>query len=335
MKSNTILITGVGGMVGSHLSDFYRMSYPEVKVVGSFFKPTTDINEIDDKVELVECDVRYFQSVLDLVENFKPDKIYHLAAQSFPPVSWCRPQETCDVNITGTINVFESVKIVKSRFKDYDPTIVVACSSAQYGQSMIDSDGFVNEDSPLLPLSPYGISKVGQDLLAYQYFMSDDIKSIRARIFNTTGPKKVGDVLSDFTKRAVLISLGLEKDFTVGNVETERAITDVRDLIRALLLLSDKGNPGEAYNICGSKKYKIKDLIRVIEDCVGVQLEPVVDKKLLRPTDEKIISGDSERLIKKTGWCQSYSIEQTIKDMVFYWRKKLGGNCLADQAEKK
>ena len=323
MISNTVFITGVGGMVGRHLSDFYSINHPDVKVVGSFFKPTTDINEIDNSVELIECDVRYFHSVLNIIDHFKPDVIFHLAAQSYPPVSWHRPQETCDINITGTINVFEAVKNVRSCFKDYDPTIVVACSSAEYGQSMIDCDGFVNEESPLLPLSPYGVSKVSQDLLGYQYFICDNIKSIRARIFNTTGPKKVGDVLSDFTRRAVLLNLGLEKDFSVGNLETERPITDVRDLVNALFLLSVKGKPGEAYNICGSEKYKINYLIEVIEECLNTELNPILDKKLLRPTDEKVIFGDSSKLFAATGWTQKIKIKDTIRDMLDYWFKVL------------
>ena len=316
-----VCITGIGGMVGSHLSDFLVKHLRNVSVVGSYYKPTTNLNEISHLVNLIECDVRYFQSVLSIIERFKPKKIFHLAAQSFPPVSWVRPQETSDINVTGTINVFEAIKHVRSYDSLYDPLVVVACSSAEYGQSMIDSNGFVTEDSPLLPLSPYGVSKVSQDLLAYQYFKSDGLRTIRARIFNTTGPKKTGDVLSDFTKRAVLISKSNDVDFRVGNIETERAITDVRDLINALFMLSEKGVAGDVYNICGSSKYYIRDLISIIENEIGFNLTPVTDEKLLRPTDEKVIFGDSSKLINLTGWEQQYEISKTISDMINYWRK--------------
>lgn len=319
--TNSILITGVCGMVGSHLTEFLLDNTPATNIIGSYYKPTTDITEISPKVKLIECDVRYFHSVLNIISEFMPAKIFHLAAQSYPSVSWGRPQETLDTNVTGTINIFEAVKQARKINPTYDPVIVVACSSAEYGQSMIDSDGFVTEDAPLLPLSPYGVSKVAQDLLSYQYFRSDRIRTIRARIFNTTGPKKVGDVLADFTKRAVSLKSEQQKLFRVGNIETERAITDVRDLIRALYLLSEKGQAGECYNICGSTKYKISELITILESVIGFKLTPVVDKSLLRPTDEKIIFGDTAKLFTATGWTQTIPIEATVRDMVSYWEK--------------
>jgi len=323
---NNILITGVGGMVGSHLADYFAVNVKDKKVLGTYYKPTTNIEAISSSTVLVECDVRYFQTVLDVISSSKPEKIFHLAAQSFPSVSWKRPQETCDVNVTGTINIFEAIKEVRKNDIDYDPVVVVACSSAEYGQSMIDLNGDLDESAPLLPLSPYGVSKVAQDLLAYQYFKCDDIKSIRARIFNTTGPRKVGDVLADFTKRATMVKNKKESKFLVGNINTERAITDVRDLIGALVLLADKGRPGEAYNICGKTKYKISDLIRIIEAEIGVDLSPTVDSELLRPTDEKVIFGDSSKLIADTGWSQKISIETTIKDMLQHWNTVLSSS---------
>lgn len=321
--TSTVLITGIGGMVGSHLSDFYLSNHKEFKVIGSYYKPTTDINELSSQVDLIECDVRYFSSVLDIIKKHMPTVIYHLAAQSFPSVSWLRPQETCDVNVTGTINIFEAIKNVKNDHSNYDPVVIIACSSAEYGQSMVDSNGFVDEKSSLLPLSPYGVSKVSQDLLAYQYFQSDGIKAIRARIFNTTGPKKVGDVLSDFIRRAVSIKNGSNEAFLVGNIDTYRAIADVRDLINALFLLSEKGVAGEAYNICGDKKYKISTFIDLISKELNIKLSPVIDPGLLRPTDEKIIFGDTSKLLAHTGWKQSYTIESTIQNMVKYWDRKL------------
>lgn len=316
-----ILITGACGMVGSHMIDMYY-AQGERDIVGTFYKPTTDLSDIHGKSLLIECDVRYYQSVHDIITTHKPDKIFHLAAQSYPTVSWHRPQETMDTNVNGTINVFEAVKSARKLDKSYDPVVVVACSSAEYGASLTPENTPVKEDTTLLPLHPYGVSKVGQDLLSFQYYQNDKIRSIRARIFNTTGPRKTNDVVADFTHRAVDIEQKKANILTVGNLKTKRAITDVRDLVNALMLLSDKGTWGDVYNISGNTVYEINEIVPIIENYMGIKLPTEVDLKLLRPTDEPIIYGDSSKLKRDTGWEQQYPLEQTIKDMIDYIRSK-------------
>lgn len=317
----TILITGACGMVGSHMIDMYY-SQGITDLVGTFYKPTTDMEDIHGKARLVECDVRYYQRVHDIITGTKPDKIFHLAAQSYPTVSWHRPQETMDTNVTGTINVFEAIKAVRKTDPDYDPVVVVACSSAEYGASLTPENTPVKEEAALLPLHPYGVSKVGQDLLSFQYWQNDKIRCIRARIFNTTGPRKTNDVVADFTSRAVAIERKKANTLTVGNLNTRRAITDVRDLVAALMLLSDKGNWGDVYNISGNKVYTISEIIPIIENYMGMSLTYEVDPKLLRPTDEPIIYGDSTKLKNDTGWEQKYDLATTIRDMIDYLRSK-------------
>ena len=270
-----------------------------------------------------ECDVRYYQNVLEIIDVHRPQKIFHLAAQSYPTISWLRPTETIEINIIGTTNIFEAIKKVREIDNSYDPIVVSAGSSAEYGASLTPENLPVTEDTPLLPLQPYGVSKVAQDLLGFQYHFNDGIKTIRARIFNTTGPRKVNDVLADFTKRAVQIEKGRQKILKVGNLKTTRAITDVRDTIVALDLLSDKGKYGDVYNICGKKAYLIGALIPIIQNFIGRNLEVEIDPKLLRPSDEEAIFGDSSKLKQATGWKQSYSIERTISDMIDYWRSVL------------
>lgn len=308
-------------MVGSHMAERFHAE-GEHHIIGTYYKPTTDLNDIRGKVRLVECDVRYFQRVLEVIDEIRPEKIFHLAAQSYPTVSWHRPQETMEVNVTGTINIFEAIKYARKKYPEYDPVVVVACSSAEYGSSLTPENTPVKEDTALLPLHPYGVSKVGQDLLSYQYFVNDKIRTIRARIFNTTGPRKTNDVVADFTHRAVQIERGEASKMRVGNLQTRRAITDVRDLVNALILLSEKGTWGEVYNISGNKVYTISEIIPIIENYMGLKLEFEVDPKLLRPTDEPIIYGDSSRLKKDTGWEQQYELAVTIKDMIDYLRSK-------------
>lgn len=312
----SILITGIGGMVGSHLSDKLS-SDTSLKITGTYYKPTTDLSEISRECDLVELDIRYLPQIYSLLKLTKPSVIYHLAAQSYPSISWARAHETIDTNVFGTINLFEAIKLIKSE-ADYDPTVVVACSSAQYGETLITASKPVNEEALLQPLSPYGVSKVAQDLLAFQYFKSSNIKSIRARIFNTTGPKKKGDVVSDFVERALQVKRGSSQVINVGNLSTKRAIMDVRDLIEALILLSKRGVPGEAYNICGSSIYTISDVLSNVLNAAGLTNEYQVDPKLLRPTDEPLIVGSSEKLFEHTGWQQSISLEKTINDMFEY-----------------
>lgn len=319
-----VLVTGAGGMVGSHMVE---IMYDEgIDVVGTYYKPTTDITELNPNIKMIECDVRYAPSVEKVIVEYMPDEIYHLAAQSYPTVSWERPYETIDTNVNGTVAIFEAVKKARNVNPNYDPVVVVACSSAEYGATLDKlTEPKVREDAELLPLHPYGVSKVGQDLLSHQYFVNDGIKSIRARIFNTTGTRKVNDVTSDFTKRAVeLEKLGVDKPvLRVGNIETKRAIMDFKDLISALRLLAQKGQYGEAYNISSEKAYQIKDIIKAIEAEMGVEFELSVDEKLLRPTDEKIIIGDVTKIKNDTGWSQQIPLNQTVKEMIEYWRKVL------------
>ena len=319
-----IWVTGAGGMVGSHMVEILHAQGHEV--LGTYYKPTTDITEIDAAIRMVECDVRYYQGVLRLMEEFQPDKIFHLAAQSYPTVSWTHPQITMDTNIVGTVNIFEAVKSVRKSRKDYDPVVVVACSSAEYGATLDKLEGkevYVKETAELLPLHPYGVSKVGQDLLSFQYFMNDHIRCIRARIFNSTGTRKVNDVTSDFTKRAVLAEMSGVYTLRVGNLETKRAIMDQRDLVNGLLLLAEKGVPGEVYNISSEYCYQMKDIITMIEEQIGHKFIIEVDSRLLRSTDERIIIGNIDKLKRDTGWRQQISMKQTLADMLDYWRKKL------------
>lgn len=315
-----VLITGVCGMVGSHMADYFRNK--RIHVIGTYYKPTINLSEIET-TEKYECDVRYYKPLYEIINRFKPEKIFHLAAQSYPTVSLGKPEETFDINVTGTINIFEAIQEIRSINENYDPVVIVACSSAEYGTSLTPENVPINESEQLLPLHPYGVSKVTQDLLTYQYYVNYNLRGIRARIFNTTGPRKVNDVCSDFIRKGVEIELGKRDTLTVGNLETRRAITDVRDLVTALDALADSGDAGEVYNICGDKDYKISDLLEMIKSYMKADFKIETDPKLMRTTDEPIIFGDSSKLKAATGWEQKIPIEQTIADMVEYWRKVL------------
>jgi len=317
-QNEVVFITGAAGMVGAHLIDYYKKILPKKNIIGSWLKPTIDLNDITGECSARKLDVTDPRKVFEFINRYRPAKIFHLAAQSYPTVSWEKPIETLDTNLNGTVNVFEAVKQIRKNDPDYDPMIVVACSSAEYGASLTPENSPVKEETPLLPLHPYGVSKVGQDLLSFQYWTNFNIRCIRVRIFNTTGSRKTGDVTSDFVQRALEISKGAENIFRVGNLEAKRAITDVRDLVSAMVLLSEKGKAGDVYNVSGDKVYQVKEIIPLIEKAVGIQLNIQVDSALLRPSDEPIIFGDSSKLKRDTGWQQKFSLEETIVAMFQY-----------------
>jgi nucleoside-diphosphate-sugar epimerase len=311
-----ILVLGATGFVGSYLME--RAIAAGHRVVGTHAIATIDNRDwAGYQDRLIRCDIRYREQVDRAIEEAKPDVIYLLAAQSYPALSWRVPIETLDTNVLGTANVFEAIKA-----SGLDPVVVVACSSAQYGEVAAE-DIPVRESHPMRPLHPYGVSKVATELLALQYWANDRVRSVCARIFNTTGPRKAGDVCADLTQRAVRAELGLaEPVLKVGNQDTWRAITDVRDLASALELLAAHGEAGGVYNISGAKTYQIREIVELVLARARVELAVETDKALLRPSDEKVIFGDSTRLVAATGWEQQVPIEQTVADMLDYWRGK-------------
>jgi len=310
-----IWISGCGGMMGSHLSEVLAAAGHDV--LPTYYKPTVDPGDLAS-LPIQEVDIRDWCSVYDSLMRFRPDAVFHLAAQSYPTTSWERPIETLETNIIGTANVMEAVRRLGS-----DVRVVVAGSSAEYG--LVDRDKVpISEAQPLLPLHPYGVSKVATDLLAYQYWANFRLDSVRVRIFNCTGPRKVGQPSPDFVRRTVWLERHPEvKVIRVGNLETRRTIVDVRDLNRGMMLLLDRGESGEVYNLGGSSAYRMNEvLMRVLNRSTRSDVVSEVDPRLLRPTDEPIIWADCTKLKRATGWEPAICLDQTIEDMVDYWREK-------------
>lgn len=316
-----VLITGTAGLIGSHLAESLIVDGAEV--IATYFRPTVDVEEIADKMELIELDVRDFESVAAIVGQTKPSVIYHLAAQSLPTVSWVDPWYTIHTNVTGTVNVFEAIKRLRRLDPAYDPVVVVACSSAEYGASLTPERVPIDEEAPLLPMHPYGVSKVGQDLLTLQYWVNDRIRGIRARIFNCTGPRKQNDVVSDFGARIVQI-LRNGGPLRVGNLDTKRAIIDVRDMVGALKLLAQRGHAGDVYNICAEHVYSVRQILEMYIEIVGRPIEWEVDPQLLRPSDEPIIVGSTLKIRRDTGWKPLILLQETLRDVFEYEHKRLG-----------
>lgn len=315
-------ITGIGGVVGSALAPYLKDK--GYTVTGSYFTPTTDISEIDPSIPLFELDLRDHEAVMKWIKQNKPDVIYHLAAQSRPVPSWSDPYYTMDVNVNGTVAILEAVKKAKAEDPNYDPNVIAISSSAIYGDALrnYSIDNLPDESCPLLPLHPYGVSKAAEDLLCYQYYKNFGIKTMRIRLFNCTGKNKDQDITGDFAKRAVKLERNGGRKFVVGNLTAYRAILDVRDLCSALYLLNEKGQAGEAYNICSSHIFRMDHVIECIEKIQGVKYELVQDPALLRPADEALYAGKSDK-IKALGWVEQYTYEDTVAEAIKYWRNKL------------
>ena len=215
-----VLITGITGFAGSHLAEYLLEEHPQVEIKGTYRwrSRMENLDRIHGRVEMIESDLRDFSSVHRLLAEVRPDVIFHLAAQSFVPSSWTAPNDTLTTNITSQVNIFEAVRIL-----GLDPVIQIACSSEEYGLVLPDETP-IKETNPLRPLSPYAVSKVAQDMMAYQYFQSYGLKAIRTRGFNHTGPRR-GDVFvtSNFAKQIASIENGLQEPvIRVGNLEAIR-----------------------------------------------------------------------------------------------------------------
>ncbi|MDD2889451.1 MAG: GDP-mannose 4,6-dehydratase [bacterium] len=315
-----VLVTGVTGFVGSWMVD-YLLTMPEVKIFGikRWRSRTENIEHFKNKITMYECDLKDSTSVRDTIETIKPDRIFHLAAQSFVPSSWNAPSETLEGNIFGELNIFEAIKKI-----GINPLIHIAGSSEEYG-FIYPNEIPVKETTPLRPLSPYAVSKVAQDMLAYQYFMSYKLRAIRTRAFNHTGPRRPPNfVCSEIAYQIVQIEKGITPPVIyLGNTDTVRDFTDVRDIVKAYWLLLEKGEPGDVYNICSGKGQKIKDILSTLVDMSGVKVEIKQDPARLRPSDVPVLIGDATKFKKLTGWEPIIPFEQTLKDILDFWRKTI------------
>lgn len=314
-----ILITGVTGFVGSHLADYTLELHPEVEIYGlkRWRSPRDNIRHIEDRLKLYDGDLRDLSSMLGIVKEIKPDLIFHLAAQSFVPMSYSAPTDTLTTNIIGTANLLEAVRIL-----EIDPRILVCSSPEVYGQPS-EEDLPITEECPLRPLSPYAVSKVGEDALAYMYYQAYGLKTIRSRAFSHTGPRR-GDVFvaSAFAKQIAKIERRLQDVIRVGNLDSVRTFCDVRDMVRAYWLLLQKGELGDVYNIAGNERMDMRGVLEILLSFSDIHPKIEVEKQLLRPKDVTIQIADDSKFRQLTGWKPRIPILKTLADILQYWRKK-------------
>lgn len=298
------LVIGGDGFVGKHL-----------------------IKELDNRgynylsIDKKDADITKYDEIYNVIYKYRPDVIFHLAAIAFVPTSWQDPNMVVKVNIEGSLNIFNAIRSV-----GINPVIQIAGSSEEYGL-VLPEETPIKETNELRPLSPYAVSKIAMDYLGYQYFKSYGMKIIRTRAFNHEGYGRPESYMpSGFAKQVVEYKLGLRDKILHGNLEAERDITDVRDMVNAYILAVEKGGCGEVYNIGSGVVYSAKDILYKLIDLSGLDRNKVrleLDKTRMRPSDVPLLWCDASKFIKKTGWKPKYTIEDTLKEELRYWQEQL------------
>jgi GDP-mannose 4,6-dehydratase len=321
------LITGITGFVGSHLAEYILEHHPKVEVSGlvRWRSPKQNIEAIMDRIVLHQGNLQDFPSLKSILAEHKPDVIFHLAAQSYVDFSFIAPIDTLQTNVVGTGNLLEVVKQLKQS-AGYDPVIHICSSSEVYGQVKKDEIP-ITEDNPLRPASPYAVSKVGEDMLALQYWLSWKIRTIRTRMFTHTGPRR-GEVfvVSNFAKQIAAMEAGLAEPLVkVGNLDSVRTFSDVRDAVRAYWLIVEKCEPGEVYNIGGTETMTIRQMLdKLLAMSTRKDIQVQVDPARLRPSDVTLQVPCVDRFHKATGWKPQIEFDKTLKDTLDYWRQYYG-----------
>jgi GDP-mannose 4,6-dehydratase len=320
-----IFITGITGFVGSHFVD-YLVENENIEIHGlaRWRSPKDNISHCLDKINLHYGDLLDFSSLYNILEYIRPEYISHLAAQSYVPYSFDAPASTLDINGIGTCNLLEAIKILKEE-DNYDPIIHICSSSEVYGQ-VEEKNIPIKEDCPFNPASPYAVSKVCEDMVALQYWLSYGIKTIRTRMFTHTG-KRRGEVfvVSNFAKQIVEIEKGIKDPIIrVGNLDSIRTFADVKDTIRAYWLLMNKCKYGDVYNIGGNTTMTINEMLqKLIKLSTAKKIDIVVDKNRLRPSDVTLQIPCIDKFQKITGWKPEIPFDQTLEDTLNYWREKI------------
>jgi len=316
-----VLITGITGMVGSHLADYILANQPGVEILGliRWRSPLDNIQHIHEKISLHQADLRDLNSLIVLLDKVKPDWIFHLAAQSYVTVSFNAPADTLHTNIIGTTNLLDALRILK-----LDPKIHICSSSEVYGQ-VTKEEIPIKETNPFRPTSPYAVSKVGEDMIALQYFLSYNLKTVRTRMFTHTGARR-GDVFAEsaFAKQIAEIEAGVRSNpIKVGNLDSVRTFADVRDAVRAYWLLLEKCPPGEVYNIGGNRTMTVGEMLDILKGMAKCRIEHEVDPALLRPSDVTLQIPDTSKFRKATGWEPEIPLDVTLRDLLDYHRYRV------------
>jgi len=316
-----VLVTGIAGFAGSHLAR-YLLESTQVELHGVIHRHERRLQPLRGLLHLHRGDLRNALWVSELVQAIQPDVTLHLAAWSDVGGSWQQPWTTYELNIQCQLHLLEALR----RWTPTCRTLVVT-SNEVYGLVQ-PADLPINEATPFRPNNPYGVSKIAQDMMALQYWHSHHLPTIRVRSFNHIGPDQADDfVASAFARQIAEIEMGVRPpQVAVGNLEAARDFTDVRDVVRAYWLLLTHGQEGEVYNIGSGRPYTIQQLLDRLLAQSRVPVEVIVDPARLRPSDVPLSFCDNQKLFAATGWQPQIDLDQSLGDLLNYWRVNLAAN---------
>src|SRR5216117_1232046 len=337
-----VLITGITGFAGSHLAEYILAEHPDVAIFGTYRwrsrmenletlmamgvleviegRYSSGADQADQgRVTLLHCELTDAGAVEKLIAATRPDRIFHLAAQSFVQSSFDEPAATMRINIEAQLNVLEAIRRHDTKIRMH-----IAGSSEEYG--LVHPDEVpMKETNPLRPLSPYAVSKVAQDKLAYQYFKSYGLHIVVTRGFNHTGPRRGTHFsTSTFARQIALIEAGQHEPIVyVGDLTSKRDWTDVRDMVRAYWLALERGEAGEVYNVGRGRTWAIGEMLSMQLANSTVKIRSQEDPARLRPSDVPILWADASKFQRATGWEPKIPFEQTLRDLLDYWRDRV------------
>ena len=319
IKINRVLITGIAGSGGSYLAEYILEHHREVEVHGMARWRSTGQNNlvaISDRVSVHESDLMDFGSVLSVLQEVKPDVIFHLAAHANVRVSFITPSSVLNNNILGTSNLLEAVRLAR-----LDPVIQLCSTSEVYGQ-VDPKDVPITEEAPLRPASPYAVSKTAQDMLGWVYFTSYKMRIIRTRMFAYLNPRRTDLFATSFAKQVAWIERGLQKELVHGNLDSVRTLIDIRDAMRAYWEAALHCRPGEVYNIGGTTTMAVGEFLQRLISLSNVPIPTRCDRDLLRPADVTLQIPCVDRFVRETGWKPVYTFEESMENLLSHWRRE-------------
>ena len=322
-----VLITGMDGFAGSYLSELL-LRETHWNLIG--VSRSTEGDRVSHRVQWWRIDLRDPDGIRRLMKYERPDLVVHLAAQSHVPTAWKDPWATFENNVRGQTNLLEA--ILANRLT---PRLLIVTSNEVYGAPALSSDLPYTEASPLRPNNPYGVSKAAQDLSAIQYHLSHRLDLLVARPFNHIGPRQRENfVVSDFARQIALIEAGQQEPvMRLGNMAAQRDFTDVRDVARAYFLMIKNADAGRTYNVCSGVPRSIQSILDLMFGMTTARIQVETDQSKFRVSDTPVSYGDNTRLREATGWQQSIPFEQTIRDMLDYWRGRVAAESITPTGE--
>ncbi len=315
------LISGIGGFAGSHLADLLVGQGEEVHGTEREPSHTELIKHLveGNRIEIHPVDIRDRQGMTNLLREERYDRIYHLAGVTFIPDSIETPEETFDVNLRGTLSLFEAVRAACPHAR-----VLYVSSAAAYGD-LDDPSVPVTEATPFRPNNPYGFTKAAGDLMAYQYVRQHRLDIVRARPFNHSGPRQAPVfVCSEFAKAVAEMAAGRRPpEITVGNLDVARDFTDVRDVVRGYLLLLERGRTGRSYNLASGTAIKVREILTTLVTLAQTEVRIIEDPRKFRHGEVSSIVGSAEKAKREAGWQPEMAFERTLHDLLDWWRERI------------